>query len=302
MSIELTTATNAERQNIVNALVSGSVTIAKEKIADFPAVVTLGEAQAGVITAPRLYSPLRVAQAITALGSPTPTIVLDTGGIVFFLGTPSSISDNQFQDDSSLTGLFLGSSVTTISNSAFSGCAGFTGSLTLPNSVTTIGSGAFYNCSGFTGSLTIPNSVTSIGSYAFYNCSGFTGSLTIPSSVTSIGNNAFSGCSGFTGSLTIGSGVTSIGSRAFYVCSGFTGSLTIPSSVTSIGSNAFDGCTGITNVQCRVTKTIIDAANNAFQTTGITTINARISDGTWTAGAGQTIAGQSGITVIKDLV
>jgi len=32
MSIELTTATNAERQNILNALVSGSVTIAKEKI------------------------------------------------------------------------------------------------------------------------------------------------------------------------------------------------------------------------------------------------------------------------------
>ena len=70
------------------------------------------------------------------------------------------------------------------------------GSLTIPSSVTyngknysvtSIGNSAFFNCSGFTGSLTIPNSVTSIGRFAFEGCSGFTGSLNIPNSVTSIG-------------------------------------------------------------------------------------------------------------------
>ena len=112
--------------------------------------------------------------------------------------------------------------------------------------MTSIGNSAFSSCSGFTGNLTIPNSVTSIGNYAFSNCSGFTGSLTIPNSVTSIGESAFDGCSGFTGSLTIPNSVTSIGSKAFYVCSGLTGNLTIPNSVTSIGNSAFSFCNGLT--------------------------------------------------------
>jgi hypothetical protein len=93
--------------------------------------------------------------------------------------------------------LTIGSSVTSIGNSAFSDCSSLTGSLTIPNSVTSIGDGAFYYCAGFTGSLTIPNSVTSIGSYAFTNCTGLT-SLDIPNNVTSIGSNAFGYCSAMT--------------------------------------------------------------------------------------------------------
>ena len=158
--------------------------------------------------------------------------------------------------------------MTTIGNSAFSGCSGFTGSLTIPNSVTSIGNGAFFGCSGFTGSLTIGNSVTTIGSSAFSGCSGFTGSLTIPSSVTSIGNSAFSNCSGYTemfynatncadadsysspfkgcsGTLVIGNNVERIPSYMFS-SGGFTGSLTIPNSVTSIGNGAFYYCSGLT--------------------------------------------------------
>ena len=61
--------------------------------------------------------------------------------------------------------------------------------LVIPNSVTSIGQSAFSGCSGLT-SVTIPNSVTSIGSYAFYYCDDMT-SVTIPNSVTSIGSDAF---------------------------------------------------------------------------------------------------------------
>jgi hypothetical protein len=55
--------------------------------------------------------------------------------------------------------------------------------------------GAFTGCAGLTGTLTIPNSVTSIGPDAFYGCSGLT-SIIISKSVTSIGDGAFGRCTG----------------------------------------------------------------------------------------------------------
>ena len=81
--------------------------------------------------------------------------------------------------------------MTTISYQAFSGCSGFTGSLTIPNSVTTIGNYAFDGCSGFTGSLTIPNSVTTIGQYAFWYCIGLSEAILYNSNPPSLGNDAF---------------------------------------------------------------------------------------------------------------
>ena len=90
--------------------------------------------------------------------------------------------------------------------------------MTIPNSVTTIGNSAFGGCSGFTGKLTIPNSVTTIGYSAFGGCSGFTGDLIIPNSVTTIGNLAFRGCSGFTGDLSLPKSLEIVGSLSFTNC------------------------------------------------------------------------------------
>ncbi len=64
--------------------------------------------------------------------------------------------------------------------------------LVIPEGVTSIGQSAFSGCSGLT-SITIPASVTSIDEYAFVNCSGLT-SITIPEGVTSIGRDAFYYC------------------------------------------------------------------------------------------------------------
>ena len=196
----------------------------------------------------------------------------------------------------SLTELRIGEGVTTIGDSAFCGCSGFTGDLVIPDSVTTIESYAFYDCSGFTGSLTIGNSVTSIGAYTFSGCSGFTGSLTIGNSITTskveflssqarfveimVGreNSSYSSSNGMllnkdqtkliccprgkTGECVIPDRVTTIGTSAFESCSCLTGSLTIPDSVTSIGDYAFYNC-GLTG-SLTIPDSVTTIGNCAF--------------------------------------
>lgn len=65
----------------------------------------------------------------------------------------------------------------------------------IPNdgSVTSIGNSAFSGCTGLK-SVNIPNGVTSIGDYAFYCCVNLA-SVTIPDSLDFIGDFVFSGCS-----------------------------------------------------------------------------------------------------------
>ena len=60
-------------------------------------------------------------------------------------------------------------SVTSIGDSAFSGCSSLT-EIHIPDSVTSIGDGAFCECKSLR-EIRIPDSVTSIdGYYVFYNC------------------------------------------------------------------------------------------------------------------------------------
>ena len=114
----------------------------------------------------------------------------------------------------------------------------------IPSSVTSIGDSAFSGCNSLT-SISIPASVTSIGFSAFRGCSSLA-SISIPDSVTSIGEEAFNGCKSLA-SITIPDSVTSIGEHAFFGCSSLT-SITIPASVTNIGEWAFFGCSSLKTV------------------------------------------------------
>ena len=69
--------------------------------------------------------------------------------------------------------------VTSIDNNAFYGNASLT-SLTIPDGIATIGNQAFFGCANLT-SVIIPASVTSIGNQAFSGCSGLT-SVNLPKS------------------------------------------------------------------------------------------------------------------------
>ena len=131
-------------------------------------------------------------------------------------------------------------------------------SITIPDSVTSIGDSAFSGCRSLT-DITIPDSVTSIGCEAFYNCSSLT-NITIPDGVTSIGDSAFSFCRSLT-DITIPDSVTSIGCEAFYNCSSLT-NITIPDGVTSIESETFYNCQSLSNID--ISNSLISIGMDAF--------------------------------------
>ena len=169
----------------------------------------------------------------------------------------TSIDDSAFSGCSSLTDITIPNGVTSIGDSAFSSCYSLK-SIIIPDGVTSIDDSAFSGCSSLT-DITIPNGVTSIGGYTFSSCRSLT-SITIPNGVTSINTYAFINCSSLT-SITIPNGVTSINTSAFYGCHLLT-SITIPDGVTSIGNNAFQYCHSLTSIT--IPDSVTSIGNNAF--------------------------------------
>ena len=182
--------------------------------------------------------------------------------------------------------------VVAIRNSAFAGCNGLSGNVTLPQTLVTIGTYAFYGCSGLSGTLTIPNSVTTIGNYAFFHCIGFTG-LNLGASVTTLGDFAFYSCNALAGSLVIPDAVTAIGEGAFRYCNNLNGSLALGSALGTIGNDAFHNCNFVSIVSRATTPPVL--GNNAFAGLGAT-IPVNVPCGSGTAYSSINWGGFSNIT------
>jgi hypothetical protein len=85
----------------------------------------------------------------------------------------------------------LPTTVTSIAESAFSGCVGLT-SFEIPGTITNIGGGAFLRCTNLE-RVTIPNTITTIPRLAFAHCEKLK-CVTIPESVVSFGSEPFAYC------------------------------------------------------------------------------------------------------------
>ena len=149
-----------------------------------------------------------------------------------------------------INSLILESGVTSIDESAFSGCSNLT-EVSIPGSVTIIGDGAFNSCYSLTG-VSIPAGVTTIGEGAFAFCSDLK-DLALPNTLGSIGVRAFYNCYRLD-NVAIPSNVTGIGNNAFEY-TGLT-SVSIPARVSSIGTAAFSNCQNLSAITVAAGNTV----------------------------------------------
>ena len=175
--------------------------------------------------------------------------------------------------------------LTTISNSAFSGCGSLT-EISVPSSVTSIGTGVFYGCeklkfNEYDGACYVGNK-TNKYVILIKAKSADIRSCRIPDETKVIVASAFSGCTKLK-NLTIGSGVASIGSYAFSDCpietltyntnaigAQFSGksslkTVNVGSKVTSIDSKAFYNCSNLQTVNLNSASKLEKIESEAFE-------------------------------------
>jgi hypothetical protein len=178
---------------------------------------------------------------------------------------------------------------------AFQGCSSLSGSLNFNNllrngpnesSIQFIGSSAFFGCYGLTGAVSLPYNASylTILPYSFASASApFAGTLvsTAPNVlpmqlqgvvdfsrtyITAIGEKAFYNCSSLSNVL-LSSKLSEIGDSAFKLCSGLSKTLVLPACVKTVGNSAFEGCSGIAVLDI-VSTTVSETANTAWLSIG----------------------------------
>lgn len=159
----------------------------------------------------------------------------------------AEIGNGAFQN-TRITSLNLGKSLTLINDRAFYNCTALAGELYLPESIQTIGEQTFSN-TGISGKLTLPKNLTGLGKNAFSNCSNLTSihqKSVLGTSYSYSVDGYFAGCPNIT-EVTFEEGIQEVYTG---LCRGLTKitTVTIPEGVKHIGQKAFYGCTELTNV------------------------------------------------------
>lgn len=163
----------------------------------------------------------------------------------FYEGSVSTYALNNWYTKCGFTTLSIGSSLTSIGDSAFYTCSLLT-SIMLTSGLLLLGSKMFSMNSGATvlTSVTIPSTITSIGDSSFFSCSSLT-FVSIVSGLLIIGPNMFNmnGGSTMLASITIPSTITSLGAKAFYLCT-LLSKIKFINGLTIIGDNMFSAYGG----------------------------------------------------------
>lgn len=180
-----------------------------------------------------------------------------TGKIVAYLGSESSINIPDKIDDITVTGI-----------GAFAFASTKTTSATIPNTITTIGTCAFAGCTNLN-NIILPNGVELISDNAFANCRSLT-DITIPSSINGFGNSVFLNCYSLT-NVTVENRVKFLGNATFLGCIKLT-NITLPNTLESIGESTFEGCISLKNIAIPsgVTTIYNTAFSNCINLTNLT--------------------------------
>ena len=163
---------------------------------------------------------------------------------------------------SNIKTVILGQGITSIGDSAFSGCYSLE-SVSIPSSVARIENYAFYG-TGLT-DVTIPGSVDSIGMYAFADCFQLASvdiengveeiehavfyrckelkKINLPDSIHIIREGAFAECASLE-EVKIPQGISYLSTDMFSNCSSLK-SVEIPSNISNVGIGAFEGCSNL---------------------------------------------------------
>ena len=152
-----------------------------------------------------------------------------------------------------LQSIVLPKGITTIGDDAFSYNTSLT-SIKIPNTVTSIGKRAFQGCTNLT-SIEIPDTVTYIGDYCFSGCNRLQ-KIKLSKKIQTINQRLLQGCSSLT-EIEIPEGVKSIGYAAFSSCSKLT-TITLPASLTSFNGAAIARLNRLTEIK-------IADGNNSFK-------------------------------------
>ena len=152
-----------------------------------------------------------------------------------------------------LQSIVLPKGITTIGDDTFSYNTSLT-SIKIPNTVTSIGKRAFQGCTNLT-SIEIPDTVTYIGDYCFSGCNRLQ-KIKLSKKIQTINQRLLQGCSSLT-EIEIPEGVKSIGYAAFISCNKLT-TITLPASLTSFNGTAIAGLSRLTEVK-------VADGNNSFK-------------------------------------